>query len=200
MTRKLYAAEAGTDNDEAEVPTALIGISCSLGMLHLVDDMLAKINRISHDLKAKRMVGHSWDDTQAGFGAAGNHQMVVVQDEREPFPSSTSISEERRSILCTREAFTTRGKNFQRYVAKGTAASAYLPFSSIRISQVTGPVSLTVAPGTNDCFPSESVTKMVPSILAPTVSVCFPEAMSETRGSQQQCATRGYQQRSDHDR
>jgi hypothetical protein len=79
FTRKLYATEAGTDNDEAEVPTALIGIRSSLGMLHLMDDMLAEINRISHDLKAKRVVGHSWNDTQVAFGAAGNHEMIVMQ-------------------------------------------------------------------------------------------------------------------------
>jgi hypothetical protein len=80
FTRKFYATEAGTDNDEAEVPTALIGVCSSLRMLHLMDDMLAEIDGISHDLKAKRMVGHSWDDTQVAFRATGNHQMVVVQD------------------------------------------------------------------------------------------------------------------------
>src|SRR5262249_53706944 len=76
---KLYTAEAGTDNDEAKVPATAIGVSGSLGMLHLVDDMLAQIDGIAHDLEAKRMVGHSGDDAQVGLGTTGNHDVVVLQ-------------------------------------------------------------------------------------------------------------------------
>ena len=79
FTRQFYAAEAGTDNDEAKVPAPTLGVSGSLGMLHLVDDMLAKINGIAHDLEAKRMVGHSGDDSQVALGATRNHNVVIVQ-------------------------------------------------------------------------------------------------------------------------
>ena len=43
-----------------------------------------------------------------------------------------------------------------------TPTSAYLPFS---VSQVTGPRGLTVASATNDCVPSEFVTKTQRSIV-----------------------------------
>jgi hypothetical protein len=76
---KFHAAEAGTDNDEAQVPAPAIGITSRLGMLHLVDDMLAKVNGIAHNLETKRMVGHSGDDPQVGLGATGNHDVVVMQ-------------------------------------------------------------------------------------------------------------------------
>src|SRR5215510_14263539 len=52
------------------------------------------------------------------------------------------------------------------------------PFAALSVSQVTGPVTLTPAAATTDGFPSESVTKIVPSTFAPTVSVCLPEANS----------------------
>src|SRR5262245_42316778 len=58
------------------------------------------------------------------------------------------------------------------------STSAYFPFSPLSVSQVTGPVTLTPAAATTDGFPSESVTKIVPSTFAPTVSVCLPEANS----------------------
>src|SRR5215471_21172558 len=58
------------------------------------------------------------------------------------------------------------------------AASASFPVSPLSVSQVTGLVSLTPAAATSDGFPSESVTKIVPSTFAPTVSVCLPEANS----------------------
>src|SRR5262249_30026731 len=76
---KLYTAEAGTDNDEVKVPAPAIGVSSDLGMLHLVDDMLAEIDGIAHDFEAKRMVGHSGDDAQVALGTTGNHHVVVVQ-------------------------------------------------------------------------------------------------------------------------
>src|SRR5215471_10374901 len=58
------------------------------------------------------------------------------------------------------------------------SASAYFPFSPLSVSQVTGPVTLTPAAATTDGFPSESVTKFVPSAFAPTVSVCLSESNS----------------------
>src|SRR5262249_33814465 len=76
---KLYAAEASSDNDEAKVPAPLIRISGGLGMLHLMDYMLAKFNGIPHNLEAKCMVGHSRDNAQVTLGTTGNHDMVVVQ-------------------------------------------------------------------------------------------------------------------------
>src|SRR5262245_49447298 len=76
---KLYTAEAGSDNDEAKMPTPAIGVSSSLGMLHLVDDMLAQIDGIAHDLEAKRVIGHSGDDAQVALGTTRNDDMVVVQ-------------------------------------------------------------------------------------------------------------------------
>src|SRR5262249_48602517 len=79
---KLYTAEAGTDNDEAEVPTPAIGVTSSLGMLHLMDDMLPQIDGIAHDLEAKRMVGHARDDAQVALGTTSNHDMVVVQTQQ----------------------------------------------------------------------------------------------------------------------
>src|SRR5215471_10086175 len=76
---KLYAAEAGTNNNEVKVPAPALVVSSSLGMLHLVDDMLTQVNGIAHDLEAKRMVGHTGDDAQVALGTAGNHDVVVVQ-------------------------------------------------------------------------------------------------------------------------
>jgi hypothetical protein len=56
--------------------------------------------------------------------------------------------------------------------------STYFPFSLVSVSQVTGPASLTPVVATNDGFPSESISKIVPSTFAPTVSVRLPEAKS----------------------
>src|SRR5215469_12824204 len=79
FTTDFHTAEARTHDDEAEVPAPTLGVSSSLGMLHLVDDMLAKINGIAHNLEAKRMVGHSGDDSQVALGATRNHNVVIVQ-------------------------------------------------------------------------------------------------------------------------
>src|SRR5262249_41218246 len=72
---KLYTAEPGTNNNEAEVPAPAIGVGSSLGMLHLVNDMLAELDGIAHDLEAKRVVGHSGDDPQVALGTTGNHDV-----------------------------------------------------------------------------------------------------------------------------
>src|SRR5262249_29908659 len=79
FSSKFYAAEAGTDNDEVKVPAPAIGVSRSFGVLHLVDDMLTQLYGVAHDLEAKRMVGHTWDDAQVALGTTGNHNMVVGQ-------------------------------------------------------------------------------------------------------------------------
>src|SRR5215469_2486422 len=76
---EFHTAEAGTHDDEAKVPAPTLGVRSGLGMLHLLDDMLAKINSITHNLEAKRMVGHSGDDSQVGLGATRNHNVVIVQ-------------------------------------------------------------------------------------------------------------------------
>src|SRR5215469_11632636 len=73
FTGKLYTAEPGTDNDEAEVPLPAIGVGSGFGMFHLMDDMLTQLNGIAHDLETKRMIGHSGDDAQVALGTARNH-------------------------------------------------------------------------------------------------------------------------------
>ncbi len=72
-------AEARSHDDEAEIPAAAIGITRGLGIFHLMDDMLAKINGIAHNLEGKSVFAHSGDDSQIAFRAAGNHDVVVVQ-------------------------------------------------------------------------------------------------------------------------
>ena len=74
-----HAAEAGTHDDEAEMPTAEIWISSGLGALDLADDLLAKLDSVAHDLEGEGVVGHSGDDTEIAFRATGDDNMVVVQ-------------------------------------------------------------------------------------------------------------------------
>jgi len=61
------------------VPPPALGVGSGFGMLHLLDDMPAKVNGIAHNLEAKRMVGHSGDDSQVALGATRNHNVVIVQ-------------------------------------------------------------------------------------------------------------------------
>src|SRR5215831_10013347 len=79
FTTEFHTAKARPYDNEAKVPPPTLGVSSSFGMLHLLDDMLAKINSIAHNLEAKRMVGHSGDDSQVALGATRNHNAVIVQ-------------------------------------------------------------------------------------------------------------------------
>jgi hypothetical protein len=74
-----HAAEAGTHDDEAEMPSAEIGISGGFGGFHVADDLLAKLDSVAHDLEGEGVVAHSGDDAEIAFRATGDDNMVVVQ-------------------------------------------------------------------------------------------------------------------------
>src|SRR5258706_13577612 len=79
-----YAAETRSHDDEAEMPTAEIGISRGFGVFHLMDDVLAKIDDVAHDVEGKGVFAHSGEDSQIAFGATGDHDVVVVQTREGP--------------------------------------------------------------------------------------------------------------------
>jgi hypothetical protein len=72
------AAEARSHDDETEVPAPAIWIRRRLGLFHLTHNVLAKINRITHDFERERVLGHSGDNSQVAFGTASNYDMVVM--------------------------------------------------------------------------------------------------------------------------
>jgi hypothetical protein len=84
LAGNLYAAEPGAYDDEVEVPTAAVRIVRGLGLFHLADYMLAKIDGVTHDLKRECVIGHSWNDSQVTFRATGDHYVVVVQACQRP--------------------------------------------------------------------------------------------------------------------
>src|SRR6266478_6516875 len=59
FSRDLCAAEARSNDDEAEMPLPSIDVTRGLGIFHLMDDVLAKSNGIAHNLEGKYMLGHS---------------------------------------------------------------------------------------------------------------------------------------------
>ena len=75
----LYAAEAGSYDDEVEMPAPAIGITGDLGGFHLTDDLLTKINGIAHNLEGKGVFAHPGNNSQIAFRAAGNHDVVIMQ-------------------------------------------------------------------------------------------------------------------------
>jgi hypothetical protein len=96
-----HAAEAGTHDDEAEMPSAEIGISGGFGGFHLADDLLAKLDSVAHDLEGEGVVAHSGDDAEIAFRATGDDNMIVVQARQRAVAIVNSISEEERFILHT---------------------------------------------------------------------------------------------------
>jgi hypothetical protein len=61
------------------MPTAEIGISRGFGVFHVMDDVLAKIDGVAHDLEGEGVFAHSGNDSQIAFGATGDHDVVIVQ-------------------------------------------------------------------------------------------------------------------------
>jgi hypothetical protein len=80
------AAEARSHDGETEVPAAALWIRRGLGLFHLTHDMLAKINRIAHDLEWERVLDHSGDNSQVAFGTASNDHVVVLHAGRGAIP------------------------------------------------------------------------------------------------------------------
>lgn len=79
FSRDFDAAEARSHDNEAEIPAPPLGIAGSLGLFHLTYNVLAQVYGIAHNLEGEGMLGHSRDDAQVAFGAAGNHHVIVVQ-------------------------------------------------------------------------------------------------------------------------
>ncbi len=77
-----YSAEACSHDDEAEMPTAEIGIRGGLGGFHLTNDLLAKLDGVAHDFEGEGVFAHSGNDSKIAFGAAGDRDMVVVQTRK----------------------------------------------------------------------------------------------------------------------
>src|SRR5258708_39567079 len=74
-----HAAEAGTHDDEAEMPSAEVGIRGGFGGFHLADHLLAKPDSVAHDFESEGVGGHSGDDAGIAFRATVAGQMAVVQ-------------------------------------------------------------------------------------------------------------------------
>src|SRR5260370_3829751 len=74
-----YAAETCSHDDEAKMPTAEIGIRGGLGGFHLTNDLLTKIYCVAHDFEGEGVFAHSGNDSKVAFGAAGAHDVVIVQ-------------------------------------------------------------------------------------------------------------------------
>jgi hypothetical protein len=74
-----HAAETRSNDNEAEVPAPALGIARGLGPFHLIDDVLPQVYGVSHYLEWEGMLGHSRDDAQVTFGAAGDYHVIVVQ-------------------------------------------------------------------------------------------------------------------------
>ena len=71
--------ETSAYDDEAEVPPAAVWIARGLGIFHLLHDVLAKIDGVAHDLKREGVIGHSRNNSEIAFRAAGEDYVVVVQ-------------------------------------------------------------------------------------------------------------------------
>src|SRR5258708_27695984 len=79
-----HSAEAGTHDDEAEMPSAEIGISGGFGGFHLADDLLAELDSVAHDLEGGGVVAHSGDDAGISFRATGNDNIVGKPARQSP--------------------------------------------------------------------------------------------------------------------
>ena len=77
---QLHATKPAPDNDECGQPASAFRLGLHLGLLHPHQKTVTQKQTVARSLQGQRMFGHAGQNIQVDCHAAGQHQLVVVDD------------------------------------------------------------------------------------------------------------------------